>query len=77
MPPTAPPPADAVGQFLLTPRQVARSLGISERKLRDLTVPHGSLPAVRLGRLLRYRPDSVEMWADSQEQFPTKPRRSR
>lgn len=39
---------------LLTPRQTAKLLAISERALLGMTIPRGPLPAVRMGRLVRY-----------------------
>lgn len=39
---------------LLTPREAADRLCISERKLWALTMPRGSLPCVRIARSVRY-----------------------
>jgi hypothetical protein len=48
--------------------QTADALGVSTRQLARLTVPHGDLPALRIGtgprRLLRYRVADVEAWID-------------
>jgi excisionase family DNA binding protein len=41
-------------QLLLTPREAAEALSISERALWQLTYPRGQLPVVRLGRSVRY-----------------------
>ncbi len=41
--------------------QAARSLGISERKLAELT-SSGEIPCVRIGRSVRYRPEDLEAW---------------
>ncbi|WP_165700763.1 helix-turn-helix domain-containing protein [Alienimonas californiensis] len=53
--------------MLVDPRQAADLLRVSERTLRDLTVPHGDLPAVRIGRLVRYRTTSLTDWAQRHE----------
>jgi hypothetical protein len=41
-------------QLLLTARAAAAALSVSERTLWALTHPRGPLPAVRLGRAVRY-----------------------
>ena len=44
-----------VPKLLLTPREAARALSVSERTLWSITVPRGDLPCVRLaGRTVRY-----------------------
>lgn len=50
---------------LLTARQVAQALSISERKLWSLTAS-GHLPAIRLGRSVRYAPSDVAALVDRQ-----------
>lgn len=45
---------------LLTIREAAARLGISERKLWDLTMPRGPLPCVRIGQSVRYVPDDLD-----------------
>ncbi len=54
--------------LLLTAREAAEALAISERTLARVTVPHGDLPVLRLGdgqrKLLRYRPEDVQRWID-------------
>ncbi|MFH5806140.1 helix-turn-helix domain-containing protein [Alienimonas sp. DA493] len=69
--------APALSPVLLTTLEAADALGISERKLRDLTSPRGPIRAVRLGRLVRYRPADLESFAidhRSPAGAPTKPR---
>lgn len=44
---------------LLTPRQAAKELGISQRKLWQLS-NEGQLPVVRIGRSVRYR--QSDLW---------------
>ena len=69
MPTATDTPAPAV---LLTPQDAADALGVSLRTLRDLTRPHGDLPPVRLGRLVRYRPDTLREWAAAREMTAAK-----
>ena len=47
--------------MLLTARQAARILSISERTLWSLT-KHGQIPAVRIGRAVRYDPADLRRW---------------
>jgi hypothetical protein len=46
--------AAAIEPLLLTLRQAAAALSVSERTLWALTYPRGPIPAVRLGRAVRY-----------------------
>ena len=66
--------ARPVADVLLTARQAADALGISQRTLREWTAPRGTVPVVRLGRLVRYRPDALAEWAAARE---TRPRPAR
>ena len=51
--------------LLLTARQAAKTLAISERSLYTLT-KSGSIPAVRFGgRNVRYDPSDLRRWIDS------------
>ncbi len=54
--------------MLLNPREAAEALDVSERRLRDLTVPHGPIPRVMLGRLVKDRPAALEAFAVAAEQ---------
>lgn len=47
---------------LLTPREAAKSLRISPRTLWAMTKPRGTIPAVRIGKLVRYSPMSLHVW---------------
>lgn len=47
--------------MLLTPRQAARALNISERTLWQRT-KDGVIPAIKLGHLVRYSPDDLRDW---------------
>jgi predicted DNA-binding transcriptional regulator AlpA len=59
-------PAEARrGRLLLTPRETAEAMGISERTLWGLTAPRGDLPAVPCGkRAVRYDPRDVMAWIE-------------
>ena len=59
-------PEDA-RRVLLSALEAADALGVSERLLRDLTAPRGDLPAVRLGRRVMYRRETLERWAADRE----------
>ena len=57
-----------VPKLLLTPREAARALGISDRTLWALTEPRGPIPCLRIGTrglcgAVRYRPVDLEQWA--------------
>jgi excisionase family DNA binding protein len=47
--------------LLLTPRQAAKALNISERTLFSRTKA-GEIPAVHIGRCKRYSPDDLRQW---------------
>jgi len=53
-------------QLLLRPTEAAKALAISERKLWSLTAG-GLVPHVRLGKSVRYRPESLRTWLAEQE----------
>lgn len=57
--PIGPPPA-----LLLTAAEAAKALAISPRKLWEIT-NCGELPAVRIGRAVRYRPADLVAWIDA------------
>lgn len=42
------------GKLLLTPREAADTLSVSEKSLWSLTTPRGPIKCVRLGRSVRY-----------------------
>lgn len=50
-------------RLLLTSREAAKLLCISERKLWELT-DRGELPAVRVDRVKRYDPSDLRQWID-------------
>lgn len=57
--------------LLLTPRQAAAALSISERSLWSLT-KSGAVPSIKIGRLVRYRPESLRVWLTEREQSGAK-----
>lgn len=48
-------------RLLLSPRETARALGISERTLAQRTA-EGVFPIVKIGRLTRYDVDFLRQW---------------
>ena len=54
-------------QLLLRPEEAARALAISPRKLWDLT-KRGEIPAVRIGRVVRYDIDGLREWILAQKE---------
>jgi predicted DNA-binding transcriptional regulator AlpA len=59
---TAPTP-----KLLLTAREAAAVLSVSERTLWSLTWPRGPIHPVRLGRAVRYSADGLRAWVQSQQ----------
>ena len=51
------------GRLLLTAREAAAALAVSERKLWDLT-QNGGMPHTRIGRSVRYRLTDLAKWVD-------------
>lgn len=47
---------------LLSAHEAAKTLSISERTLWQKTWPHGPIPAVRIGRLVRYISSDLDEW---------------
>ncbi|MEX2169673.1 MAG: helix-turn-helix domain-containing protein [Pirellulales bacterium] len=52
--------------LLLSPRDTAKALSISTRTLWSLTAA-GQIPHLKVGRLVRYRPESVRAWLADRE----------
>jgi len=52
---------------LLTSKEAAGFLRISTRTLFDRTMPHGSIPCVRIGRSVRYSPAALRAWVDAEQ----------
>ncbi len=53
--------------MLLTAMEAARSLSVCEKTLWTLTHPRGPIPAVRIGRAVRYAPEDLRGWIESQK----------
>jgi excisionase family DNA binding protein len=56
-----------VSVLLLTSREAAAALAISEKKLWSITAPRGELPAVRIGRSVRYSLTALQAWIEDQQ----------
>ncbi|MGB7158218.1 MAG: helix-turn-helix domain-containing protein [Tepidisphaeraceae bacterium] len=55
--------------LLLTPREAAKALRLSERTLARYTAD-GEIPVVRIGRSVRYDPRSLSQWIDRSQFVP-------
>ena len=53
--------------LLMTARDAARALAISERQLWQRT-KDGEIPCVRIGRSVRYSPDDLRKWIEEQKE---------
>jgi excisionase family DNA binding protein len=58
-PPPTPAPPGLPDRLLVTPGEAAELLSVSGRTLWALTAPRRPIPAVRLGRLVRYPVDGL------------------
>lgn len=57
----------ATNPLLVSPREAAKMLAVSPRKLWAMTFAETpSLPYVRCGRLVRYSPDDLRRWIETQ-----------
>ena len=57
---------------LLTPKTLAAYLGLAEQTIYNRHSMGGDLPpAIKLGRVLRFRPADVEAWLERQVSSPT------
>jgi len=54
-------------RLLLTVRQAADALSICEKSLWALTTPRGPLPAVRIGRAVRYDLADLQAFIESRK----------
>ncbi len=63
----SPPQEVCYGDLLLTPAEAAKALSISERTLWTFTRSN-QIPAVHIGRSVRYCPDSLREWITQKEQ---------
>ena len=58
---------DGAARLLVTPRDAAKALAISPRKLWGLT-KSGELPCVRIGRAVRYDMDDLRRWVTGRKE---------
>ena len=56
-------PVVKIEPILLTPREAAQALSVSERTLYNLTAPRGDIPVIKSGQLVRYVVDDLKVWA--------------
>jgi len=63
---TSPP----IGRLLLSVREAAKMLAISERTLWSITAPRGPLPCVRIGRSVRYDLRDLQAFINSRKEVP-------
>ena len=54
-------------RILLRPREAAVRLAISERQLWAHTTPRGPIPATRIGNSVRYSPEALQRFIESQQ----------
>jgi excisionase family DNA binding protein len=59
-------PTDAAGQILLTKRQAAEALGVSEGTV-DRWRSEAGLPFVKIDGKVLFRPSALEAWAAERE----------
>lgn len=69
-------PAAEALRLLLTHRQAAAALAISERTLWEMTAPRGPIPVLRLpgrgkARTLRYAVDDLQRWIEETKARPS------
>jgi hypothetical protein len=60
-----PPQATADSALLLTAREAAGRLAISERSLWGISAPRGPLPVVRIGKSVRYALSDLKAYVDT------------
>jgi excisionase family DNA binding protein len=68
MPTTTTPADPGPAPLLLTPRDAARVLALSPRSLWALTHPRGPIPAVRIGRSVRYDVQALREYIAAQQE---------
>ncbi|NII52107.1 MULTISPECIES: helix-turn-helix transcriptional regulator [Frigoribacterium] len=69
--PSRTPTSTAVLDSLITPATLADRLGLTERTLSEKRIT-GTGPAfVRIGKSVRYRPESIDAWLLAQEYSST------
>lgn len=66
------PASGLAGPLLVPPREAAPLLGVSERKLWELTKSN-TVPHLRIGRKVLYSPRALAAWVDRQHATPQPP----
>jgi excisionase family DNA binding protein len=61
-------PSVSSSALLLSPRDTAKALSISTRKLWEMTAA-GEIPHLKVGRLTRYSVESLQAWLAEREQL--------
>jgi len=56
-------PNNSLGTPMMTAEEVTRYLRISYTKLKNL-IKAGEIPAIRVGREMRFRQNDIEAWVD-------------
>lgn len=57
-------PNGAIPMLLLSARDAAKALSLSEKTLWSITVPRGDMPCVRIGTRVLYDPEDIRRWID-------------
>jgi hypothetical protein len=57
-------PGDSQAPLLLSPREAAHALRLSERALWSLTAPRGPIPILKIGRSVRYPIDGLKQYVN-------------
>jgi excisionase family DNA binding protein len=65
---TTPDAPASLPRLLLSPRDAAKALSISERTLFSISAPRGPLPVVKIGRSVRYHFADLEAYIESTKQ---------
>ena len=55
---------------LMSIREVAGRTGLCEKSIWNATAPRGTLPCVKLGSRILYRPEDVAAWIESRIVHP-------
>jgi excisionase family DNA binding protein len=58
---------ETLPRLLLSPRETAKMLSVCEKTLWTLTKA-GEIPAVRIGRAVRYSMDDLHQWIESRSE---------
>lgn len=61
----------ATPQLLIGADEAARLLSVSRKTLWNHTAPRGRIPAVRIGRVVRYSPVDLERWIEESKSQPS------